>query len=88
MALLGSIKGVTVAIVQPAYLARLRYYGNFSRLIGRRYNDIITSLRHDVNDRNWRDLNAARFGPIDEWHLDLAFFLNLGKLGSYPVSPL
>jgi hypothetical protein len=31
---------------------------------------------------------VARFGLIDEWHLDLASFLNLGKLENHPVSPL
>jgi hypothetical protein len=28
------------------------------------------------------------FGHIDEWHLDLAVFFILGKLGSYRASPL
>jgi hypothetical protein len=28
------------------------------------------------------------FGVSDEWHVDLPFFLILGRLGSYPVSPL
>src|SRR5262245_29773133 len=32
--------------------------------------------------------SVRAFGPSYEWHVDLAFFLNLGKLGSYPVSPL
>ena len=31
---------------------------------------------------------AARVLVAHEWHLDLAFFVNLGNLGRYPVSPL
>jgi hypothetical protein len=30
---------------------------------------------------------VARVGHIDEWHVDLAFFLILGKVGNYPASP-
>jgi hypothetical protein len=29
-------------------------------------------------------LGIARVGRIGEWHVDFAFCLNLGKLGSYP----
>lgn len=32
--------------------------------------------------------DIARVGHIDEWYLDLAFLLILGRLGCYPVSPL
>src|SRR5437868_4836166 len=35
-----------------------------------------------------RQASATRVGHLGEWHVDLAFFLNLGKLGSHPVSPL
>jgi len=33
-------------------------------------------------------VRVARVDHIGEWHVDLAFFLILGKLGSYPISPL
>jgi hypothetical protein len=31
---------------------------------------------------------VGRVGASDEWYVDLAFFLNLGKLRSYAVFPL
>jgi hypothetical protein len=43
----------------------------------------------------WTGLTWSGFGDkwcprgvSDEWHVDLAFFLNLGKLGGFPVPPV
>jgi hypothetical protein len=33
-------------------------------------------------------LRLARACRGDEWHVDLSFFVILGKLGSYPASPV
>jgi hypothetical protein len=49
----------------------------------------------DVDDHPSVDHSSASnastlidLGVSVEWHLDLTLFFNLGKLGSYPVSPL
>src|SRR5215831_2451356 len=71
-----------------------------SRLTGRMdmsASRVVVRLPHVTlwDDARAGDVTSAantatqtQLGVLDEWHLDLAFFLNLGKLGSYPVSPL